>query len=279
MTIEELRTAKAEMGYTNEQLSDASGIPASTLQKIFSGVTKAPRRATLKALSLAMEKLKRSESGGLYTDSRKDMDQGLLREPRGIYGDRFDLAADPLKKSTLDDYLALPDDLRVELIDGVFYDMAAPTSGHQAISGYIHKLLLDHVITKGGKCLPLMSPLDVQLDQDDYTVVQPDVVIVCDREKFRNGRVFGAPDFIAEVLSPSTRKKDMFLKLKKYSEAGVREYWMIDPLRKAVIVYDLENEALPALYGFEDRVPVRIWNGECMIDFAAIYQFMGFLLD
>lgn len=279
MTIEELRTAKAEMGYTNEQLSDASGIPASTLQKIFSGVTKAPRRATLKALSLAMEKLKRSESGGLYTDSRKDMDQGLLREPRGIYGDRFDLAADPLKKSTLDDYLALPDDLRVELIDGVFYDMAAPTSGHQAISGYIHKLLLDHVITKGGKCLPLMSPLDVQLDQDDYTVVQPDVVIVCDREKFRNGRVFGAPDFIAEVLSPSTRKKDMFLKLKKYSEAGVREYWMIDPLRKAVIVYDLEKEALPALYGFEDRVPVRIWNGECMIDFAAIYQFMGFLLD
>ena len=279
MTIEELIAAKAELGYTNEQLSDASGIPASTLQKIFSGVTKAPRRATLTALSRAMEKLKRSEARGLYTDSGKDMDQGLLREPRGIYGDRFDLAADPLKKSTLDDYLALPDDLRVELIDGIFYDMAAPTSGHQAIGGYIHKLLLDHVIAKGGKCLPLMSPLDVQLDQDDYTVVQPDVVIVCDRKKFRNGRVFGAPDFVAEVLSPSTRKKDMFLKLKKYCDAGVREYWMIDPLRKAVVVYDLENEGLPALYGFEDQVPVRIWNGECVIDFAAIYQFMGFLLD
>ena len=279
MTIEELRAAKAELGYTNEQLSEVSGIPASTLQKIFSGVTKAPRRATLTALSRAMEKLRRSETEGLYTSSLRPADPVMLREPRGKYGERMDLMEEPMKKSTLDDYLSLPDDQRVELIDGIFYDMAVPAAGHQAIGGYIHKLLLDHVIAKGGKCLPLMSPLDVQLDQDDYTVVQPDVVIVCDREKFRNGRVFGAPDFVAEVLSPSTRKKDMILKLVKYSDAGVREYWMIDPLKKKVIVYDLENEELPVLYGFEDQVPVRIWNGECVIDFAAIYQFAGFLFD
>ena len=72
--------------------------------------------------------------------------------------------------------------------------------------------------------MPFVSPVDVQLDEDDRTVVQPDVLIVCDRSKFQNGRVFGAPDFVVEVLSPSTSKKDSRLKLYKYGEAGVREY-------------------------------------------------------
>ncbi len=127
--------------------------------------------------------------------------------------------------------------------------------------------------------MPFMSPVDVQLDEDDRTVVQPDVLIVCDKSKFRNGRVFGAPDFITEVLSPSTRRKDLLLKLSKYGNAGVREYWLVDLDKKKVVVYDLENCDIPAIYNFEDTVPVGIWSGECSIDFKTIYSHISFLFD
>ncbi len=180
---------------------------------------------------------------------------------------------------TLKDYLALPEDQRVELIDGVYYDMAAPTTVHQAIAGFLHKLFLDHVLAHGGPCMPFVSPVDVQLDEDDRTVVQPDVLIVCDRSKYRDGRVFGAPDFLVEILSPSTRKKDLQLKLYKYGNAGVREYWIVDPDRKVIIVYELEKIEIPAIYSFQDTVPVGIWNGECRIDFGKIYEKISFLYD
>ena len=127
--------------------------------------------------------------------------------------------------------------------------------------------------------MPFMSPVDVQLDCDEKTVVQPDVLIVCDRAKFQNGRVFGAPDFVAEVLSPSTRKKDMSLKVYKYMNAGVREYWIIDPEKKAVIVYDLEHEAIPVIYGFDAEIPVLVWDGKCRISFPLMMKAMGFLYE
>ena len=95
----------------------------------------------------------------------------------------------------------------------------------------------------------------------------------------KKGRIYGAPDFIAEILSPSTRKKDFTLKLSKYSNAGVREYWIIDPDKEAIVVYDLEHLDIPAVYGFQDTVPVRIWNGECVVDFAKIWDFVSVLYD
>lgn len=174
---------------------------------------------------------------------------------------------------------ALPDDLRVELIDGTFYEMLAPTTIHQAVGGFIHKILLDHVLTHGGPCMPFAAPVDVQLDEDDKTMVQPDVLIVCDRKRFQHGRVFGAPDFLVELLSPSTRKKDMQYKLHKYGHAGVREYWIVDPKKKNVIVYDLEHEDFPVIYGEKDTVPVRIWDGKCQVDFSQLFSFIGFLYD
>ena len=127
--------------------------------------------------------------------------------------------------------------------------------------------------------MPFVSPVDVQLDEDDRTVVQPDVLIVCDRSKFQNGRVFGAPDFVVEVLSPSTSKKDSRLKLYKYGEARVREYWMIYPNRKTIVVYDFEHSDIPSIYSFDDKVPVSIWDKQCVIDFSRIYHDISFLYD
>lgn len=84
------------------------------------------------------------------------------------------------------------------------------------------------------------APVDVQLDCDEKTMVQPDVLVVCDREKIVPTHVYGAPDLIMEILSPATRKIDMNIKHSKYAAAGVREYWLIDPDKKKIVVYDLE---------------------------------------
>ena len=165
------------------------------------------------------------------------------------------------------------------MIDGVFYDMAAPTTVHQGVAGFLFKKLLDFVMENKGPCFPFMSPVDVQLDCDDKTVVQPDVLVVCDRSKYRNGRVWGAPDLVVEVLSPSTRRKDMQLKMYKYAGAGVREYWMVDPEKKLVVQYDLEHLEIPAIYNFEKVIPVLIWGGACRIDLKEMDETIGFLWD
>ena len=180
---------------------------------------------------------------------------------------------------TLEDYLALPEDRRVELIDGVFYDMASPSQVHQLLSMRIGRKLGDYIDRKNGTCETFAAPSDVQLDCDDKTIVQPDVFVVCDREKQIGTRLYGAPDFIIEILSPSTKKKDMILKLRKYKNAGVREYWMIDPDKKTVVVHEFEKENNPSIYGFDAKVPVGIFGGECRIDFAEIYERIKYMYE
>ncbi len=270
MTIEEMKNRKRELGYTNRTIAEKSGVPFGTVQKIFSGATVSPREDTIRALEQVLRPS--GMPGQVSGDYQMPGSPGLtVGEAPVSYGTKSGY--------TLEDYLALPEDQRVELIDGVFYDMAAPTTIHQGIAGYIYKIFLDHVLEKNGPCFPFISPVDVQLDCDDRTVVQPDVVIVCDRDKHKNGRIFGAPDCVIEVLSPSTKKKDMQLKYYKYANAGVREYWMIDPQKKTVVQYDLEHLEAPVIYGFDASVPVLIWNGECRVDFAAMDRALSFLWD
>ena len=280
MTIEEMRKKKRELGYTNQMIAERTGIPLSTVQKIFAGATTSPRRDTIAAL----EKLLAPDTGRY---GEFGTDTPLLRESVPAYGGksfRSGIDGSQALKSgagpyTLKDYLELPEDKRVELIDGVFYDMAAPTTIHQSIAGYLHKKFLDHVLEHKGPCFPFISPVDVQLDCDDKTVIQPDVLVVCDRSKYRNGRVFGAPDLVVEVLSPSSRKKDMQIKLNKYYNAGVREYWIIDPEKKLLVQYDMEHLELPVVYNADMEIPVLIWDGTCRIDLKEMYEAISFLWE
>ena len=256
MTIAEMKARKKELGYTYEKIAELSGVPLGTVQKVFSGVTESPRYDTLQALE------------SVFRVSADRIGEGVTAyqvKKQGEY--------------TLDDYYALPNERRVALIDGVIYDMSSPTSAHQILCTSVWRELMDYIEKKKGKCIPMVSPLDVQLDCDDKTMVQPDVLVVCDRDKIIRRCIYGAPDLVVEILSPSTRKKDMFVKLGKYMDAGVREYWMIDPDQKKVIVYDLEHEELPALYGFDAKVPVGIFDGECEVDFHEIYEYISFLYE
>ena len=250
MTIEEMKDKKKEKGYSYEQMADLSGIPLGTIQKIFSGETKSPRYDTLIALEqLFTELLEVRETASCYNADRN-----------GSY--------------TLDDYYALPDDQRVELIDGYFYTMLSPTFGHQSIAGEIHRQIANYIMDNGGSCRPFIAPVDVQLDCDNKTMVEPDVGIVCDTSKIKRFGIYGAPDFLVEVISPSTKKRDYTLKLSKYIEAGVREYWIVDAAQEKILVYFFESDNYPVIYGFDKPVPVNIYEGNLAIDFTNIAKWL-----
>jgi Uma2 family endonuclease len=181
---------------------------------------------------------------------------------------------------TLEDYYALPDDRRVELIDGVFYDMSAPRTVHQDITGYFHIALYQYIKEKKKPCKVFESPIDVQLDCDNRTMVQPDVIVVCDRDKIKGFGIYGAPDFVLEVLSKSTRKKDMSKKLDKYMDAGVREYWIIDPYKEKLLTYNFkEEDFFPSIYPLEGFAPVAITDGDLKIDLKPVAEMIKELRD
>ena len=293
MTIEEIRFRKAELRMTNQMLSERSGVPLGTVQKVLGGGTASPRLATLLALERALREdsgaasASASASGSAAASGRPHFPTEGYREPdRTVSYDvsssvpetmvrekpEYQYGTSPDKIYTVADYYALPDERRVELIDGRFYDMAAPSYTHQLIVGRLFTQLLLQCDAHGSDCLVFQAPADVQLDCDDYTMVQPDIFALCDRSRLNNRVYFGAPDLVIEVLSRSTKTKDRVLKRFKYKAAGVKEYWMIDPETRQILVCifspDAEDEL--HLYGFRDKIPVGISGGECMVDFAPI---------
>lgn len=292
LTLEEIRKKKEVCRITNKQLSELSGVPLGTLQKVLGSVTKSPRYETLRALSAVLENDPQHRKASYKEAYEHASEKALqyLREPSPAYGIKKPVLPNPVIQVnwhtydrqgtyTLEDYLALPDDQRVELIDGVIYDMGSPTSPHQLIGGEVFRQIANYIRSKKGSCIPFIAPADVQLDCDNRTIVQPDVMIVCDRSKINRARIFGAPDFVLEVLSPSTRNKDIFIKSMKYLQAGVKEYWMADPMHKTVLTYDMrtENDTKMQLYTFEDKVPLALYEGELVIDFKEIDDYISFI--
>ncbi|MCK4514441.1 MAG: Uma2 family endonuclease [Spirochaetaceae bacterium] len=170
--------------------------------------------------------------------------------------------ADPVRKTdrhyTYADYVTWPDDERWELIDGVAFNMsAAPLRNHQKILGDLHVLV--RAALKPGGCEAYLAPFDVfilsatddEADRTD-TIVEPDLVVVCDPSKLIRRGCAGAPDWVVEILSTWTMRKDITVKLELYERAGVLEYWVIDPGNEAVMVYLLDDTGRyppdPALY-------------------------------
>lgn len=260
MTISQMMYYKQQKGYSLDKLSELSGVPKGTIQKIFSGETKSPRYETLKALEAVLK----PEQVTYDLEPAKPLQ---VEESAYVYGKKQG-------EYTLEDYYALPDEQRVELIDGVFYDMTAPYTTHQYAVGDLYNQIKNFIKMKGGSCMPFVSPIDVQLDCDNRTMVQPDVLILCDRSKLLRRCIMGAPDFVIEILSPSTKKKDAHLKLHKYREAGVREYWMVDLEKERVLVYFFEQDELPTIYGADMEIPVGIFGGELRLIMTDMFDLL-----
>lgn len=161
---------------------------------------------------------------------------------------------------TTDYIYSLPENQRAELIDGDIYDMSAPDRIHQDIISELHYTFMDYVKSKKGACKVYPAPFAVFLDADDKTYVEPDISVICDRSKLTEKGCNGAPDFIIEIVSPSSRRMDYLIKVKKYATSGVREYWIVDPAKKRTTVYRFEEDAAPTVFAFNQTISVGIYS-------------------
>ena len=158
------------------------------------------------------------------------------------------------------DIYALPDGKRAELIDGQIYDMAPPSPFHQELVMELSATIRDYIKKNKGNCKVYIAPFAVFLNQDEYNYVEPDISVICDLNKINDKGCNGAPDFVIEVVSPSSQRMDYLTKLFKYRTAGVREYWIVNPLRRTVQVYSFEGPEDSIQYAFEDEIPVAIYK-------------------
>jgi Uma2 family endonuclease len=184
-------------------------------------------------------------------------------------------------RHTYGDYLEWPEDVRYELIDGIAYAMApAPLRLHQEILGEVFRQVGNAL--EGRPCRPFVAPFDVRLpraseaDRDIDTVVQPDLVVVCDRAKLDERGCRGAPDWVVEILSPSTAGHDLIVKRRLYERVGVREYWLVHPVDRVVTVYRLQDGGFgaPDIYELTETLAVGILP-EVVIDWDRALQNIG----
>lgn len=165
---------------------------------------------------------------------------------------------------TIEEIYALPDGRRAELLDGQMYDMAPPSTKHQLLIGRLNQKIANYIDAKGGTCKVIPAPFAVFLNQDDYNYVEPDLSVVCDSDKLDDRGCNGAPDWIIEIISPSTERMDYGIKLFKYRSAGVREYWIVNPRIRSVNVYDFEQEEKTRQYSFDEEICACVCEGLCL---------------
>ncbi len=180
---------------------------------------------------------------------------------------------------TYSDYLTWPDGERWEIIDGEAIAMSpAPGRRHQQLLGELFRQFANHL--KGKSCKVFAAPLDVRLsertgltDEKIDTVVQPDIIVVCDNNKLDERGCNASPDLIIEIVSPSTSKNDLTIKFDLYQRHGVREYWVIHPAEQTLLVYKLEEDRLygkPDRYAWDGKVPVPML-GDLEIDLVEVF--------
>jgi len=173
------------------------------------------------------------------------------------------------EKFSYADYLSWPDDQRWEIIEGVAYDMSpAPAREHQRLSAIIFAKIYNFL--SGKKCEVYFAPFDVRLpeaqdesDEEIKTVVQPDIVVVCDQDKLDERGCLGAPDITVEILSPTTSYKDQTEKLLLYERHGIKEYWIVNPDVRYVMIYHLEGAKYgkPEYLTENDTLESRVLEG------------------
>ena len=175
---------------------------------------------------------------------------------------------------TLEQYEALPENVRAEIFDGQISYMARPSQSHQIISMELSTVLNTYLKSKNGSCRVFHAPFDVKLSDTPLTIVQPDLMIICDKNKLDGKRCNGAPDFIIEIVSPRNPADDYIRKLYYYKNYGVREYWIIDPQRKSIMVNYFERDLLNIPYTFDAVLKVNIYE-DLYINFSDISKLLN----
>lgn len=172
---------------------------------------------------------------------------------------------------TEDDYYNLSEGVRAELIEGdLIYNQAAPSRIHQTILGELYTVINNYIKSKDGSCRVYPAPFAVKLREDRKTIVEPDISVICDKNKLTDRGCTGAPDWIMEIVSPSNSSHDYIRKLNLYADSGVREYWIVNPIKKTIFVYHLEETKFEAdSYTFQNKIKVNIYD-DLWIDFTGL---------
>lgn len=197
--------------------------------------------------------------GGMVRSDKQVLPEGEL-----VTADSSQLTGKKLY--TVADIEALPDGERAELIDGEMFMMASPMLRHQKILMWLSATIWNYIMKHGGSCEVLPAPFAVYIKDDEHNYVEPDISVICDRNKLDEKGCHGAPDWVIEIVSPSSKDMDYERKQVLYQEAGVREYWVVDPIQRNVTVYNFGIMTMLERHSFSERVKVGIYE-ELVIDF------------
>lgn len=171
---------------------------------------------------------------------------------------------------TEEEYYSLPENIRAELIEGRLSYQAAPSRIHQKVLNAVNNAIYNYIKAKGGPCEVYPAPFAVKIFEGRTTILEPDISVICDPEKLTDRGCSGAPDWVVEIVSPSSVSNDYIEKLQLYAEAGVREYWIVNPMQEKVIVYRLGDEEFDlGFYTFQDQVKAGIFE-DLWVDFQEI---------
>ncbi|MBQ9061921.1 MAG: Uma2 family endonuclease [Eubacterium sp.] len=250
MDILQLKERKKASGLTNREIAGLSGIPFSTVNKIFSGATKNPRYSTLLAIEQVIAK--KEKIPFTYDEARKM--PVMVREEASAY--RY-----AARTYNQEDIEKLEEGVRAELIAGYLYILAAPGRMHQYILTELLFQIKLHILRQNGTCQVYPAPFDVRLFGDDRTIVQPDLSVVCKKEQLTDKGCSGAPDWVIEITSEHNAKHDFVVKMMQYQKAGVREYWIVDQFEEKVYVYCFENGEHSGVYSFTEEIPGYVMDG------------------
>lgn len=256
MILEEMKNRRKELGLTYEELAKKSGVPLSTVQKIFGGFTQSPNYRTI----LALEEALKPE----ITYCIDEEPYPMVREARAAYLAKQD------GTYTIEDIERLPKGVRCELWDGEMILLGSPSEEHERIVSYLVGEFYAYIRRKKGNCVVYASNKGAKRKADNRNYLLPDMSIKCTSSKTERD----IPDFIVEVTSPSSEKRDLIGKAERYQRLSVREYWIVLLQQKKVIVYDFEHDAPVAFYTFDDKIPVRIYGGDLQIDMKDLQAYL-----
>jgi len=271
MDAKELKLRKKALGLTTAQVALMCELPVGTVSKIFTGETKNPSYLTIDKIDRVLAHEEMLARVRAYVDAilayikdHPDEDVDQIKFEKN-YRSEHGLDNAHMGKVTVQMLDEIGEDRRIELIDGHLIINEYPNMRHQMLVQNLGRKIDDYIRSNNGKCRAFSVGVNVFIDEDDYTLVGPDIVVLCDDSRMNEMGIVGPPDWVIEVTSPSTRGRDYGKKMHKYMDGGVREYWIIDLEKEKVTTY-IEGEPMMAyVYSFEDEIPVYIYCGELKI--------------
>lgn len=254
---ENLRFYRLSHGYSQNRLAEELGIPVSAYRLYETGEFEPEENELIKIaqiLCISVYEL----AGVEWRDTNEDNNQTMIRE-NSVYGSpgraRFEQGI------SVDEFFRINGKVRQELVYGKLIPMNTPSVIHQNIVGGLYYELRSYIAENGGGCKPFVSPIDVVLSEEDQVVLQPDVVLVCNPEQISERGIEGAPTLVIEVLSPGNRRYDLYQKLQIYEMYGVAHYLIVDPENEKVIVYNLKDQGIPVICGFDESLTIPGMGG------------------